>query len=232
MIVYSPIFYCAELQLACKGKITPEVADTLHYIKTLSSVECLHSNRTWKKISALHWDISYPLVTSFDQKMYALNGRSVKDFLATQRTQAAFVYDASLEEWIKLSDMPESSTSSKHGSVAVLGRKIYVMLVDEYVFSFDRILNEWQKLETKFPSGHACASVLAWKGYILVCGGRTNKEMDDDPHAHRTSVIRKFNQYTHEWSESTMKLPHKMSSHFVFPIVKKVANRVNKIYRK
>ncbi len=31
MIVYTPIFYCAELQLAFKGKITREVADTLHW---------------------------------------------------------------------------------------------------------------------------------------------------------------------------------------------------------
>ncbi len=31
MIVYTPIFYCAELQLAFNGKITQEVADTLHF---------------------------------------------------------------------------------------------------------------------------------------------------------------------------------------------------------
>ncbi len=31
MIVYTPIFHCAELQPASKGKITREVADTLHY---------------------------------------------------------------------------------------------------------------------------------------------------------------------------------------------------------
>ncbi len=30
MIVYTPIFYCAELKLAFKGKITRKVADTLH----------------------------------------------------------------------------------------------------------------------------------------------------------------------------------------------------------
>ena len=30
MIVYTPIFYCAELQLAFKGKLTRKVADTLH----------------------------------------------------------------------------------------------------------------------------------------------------------------------------------------------------------
>ena len=30
MIVYPPIFYCAELKLAFKGKITRKVADTLH----------------------------------------------------------------------------------------------------------------------------------------------------------------------------------------------------------
>ncbi len=29
MIVYTPIFYCAELQLAFNDKITREVADTL-----------------------------------------------------------------------------------------------------------------------------------------------------------------------------------------------------------
>ena len=31
MIVYTPIFYCAELQLAFNDKITREVADTLQY---------------------------------------------------------------------------------------------------------------------------------------------------------------------------------------------------------
>ena len=31
MIVYTPIFYCAELQLSFKGKITRKVADTLQY---------------------------------------------------------------------------------------------------------------------------------------------------------------------------------------------------------
>ncbi len=30
MIVYTPIFYCAELKLAFKGKLTWKVADTLH----------------------------------------------------------------------------------------------------------------------------------------------------------------------------------------------------------
>ena len=29
MIVYTPIFYCAELKLAFKGKLTWKVADTL-----------------------------------------------------------------------------------------------------------------------------------------------------------------------------------------------------------
>ncbi len=32
MIVYTPIFYCAELQLAFNDKITREVADTLQFI--------------------------------------------------------------------------------------------------------------------------------------------------------------------------------------------------------
>ncbi len=32
MIVYTPIFYCAELQLAFKGKLTRKVADTLHFL--------------------------------------------------------------------------------------------------------------------------------------------------------------------------------------------------------
>ncbi len=31
MIVYTPIFYCAELKLAFKGKLTWKVADTLQY---------------------------------------------------------------------------------------------------------------------------------------------------------------------------------------------------------
>ncbi len=30
--VYTPVLYCAELQLTFKGKITREVADTLQYI--------------------------------------------------------------------------------------------------------------------------------------------------------------------------------------------------------
>ncbi len=37
MIVYTPIFYCAELQLAFNDKITREVADTLQYIEYFDS---------------------------------------------------------------------------------------------------------------------------------------------------------------------------------------------------
>ncbi len=32
MILYTPIFKCAELKLAFKGKLTWKVADTLHFV--------------------------------------------------------------------------------------------------------------------------------------------------------------------------------------------------------
>ncbi len=40
MIVYTPIFYCAELKLAFKGKLTWKVADTLQYVCTVLFMEC------------------------------------------------------------------------------------------------------------------------------------------------------------------------------------------------
>ncbi len=38
MVVYTPISYCAELQLAFKGKITREVADTLQKLPVNNQV--------------------------------------------------------------------------------------------------------------------------------------------------------------------------------------------------
>ncbi len=58
MIVYTPIFYCAELKLAFKGKLTWKVADTLHM--HIWYDDCKHAFLALKKALVQPPVLAYP----------------------------------------------------------------------------------------------------------------------------------------------------------------------------
>ncbi len=184
----------------------------------LSSVEYLGSNGTWAVVAGLPKELSSPLITSYNQNIYVLNGRyDYKNWRNDkEEATAAFVYDLYTRQWVQLAKMPIDKDSFEHGSVAVLGRTIYVISGDGRFLSFDPILNMWTELTRCDP--YANTAAFAWKGRVLVSGGQSNSGRDEDIHRYRTSCIMEYNPGKNEWTGSSMTLPKKMSSHFIFPI--------------
>ncbi len=83
---------------------------------------------------------------------------------------------------------------------------------------YDPILSQWTIL-SKCQHEHADGPALVWKDRVLVCGGRSCKAIKNDGgKPGGTSAIEEYDPETDTWTVSTIELPDKLSSHFVFSI--------------
>ncbi len=64
--------------------------------------------------------------------------------------------------------------------------------------SFDPILNQWTSLNP-YLQQHIAGSAVAWKGQILICGGKRNNTADGKPEK-ETSLMENYYPENDTWT--------------------------------
>ncbi len=179
--------------------------------KALSSVECLCDvSGKWDKMPDLPKAMYHGLAVASRAQLLVFGGRTDK-----AGSVSSFGFSKNQGEWQALPDMPRECNFV---SGVTFKSKIYIVGgFQQSCMCYDPILCQWTTL-SQCRHEHADGPALVWKGKILVCGGRSNKAKCDDGKPGSTSVIEEYDPETDTWTVSAIKLPKKLSSHFVFSI--------------
>ncbi len=125
MIVYTPIFYCAELKLAFKGKLTWKVADTLQYKHYY--IEVFH------------------IFYSKENYLFAHTGASVEPWPRKVHHSVAVRWKKYGGKWINLWMMTESQSNA---SQITQGLRVYASIHGYWrpcMTTTSRIMEVWKR---------------------------------------------------------------------------------------
>ena len=176
----------------------------------MSSVERLQiNNRHWRVMPDIPKTLVHAMTVGHKQCIYVFGGRD----MMSNDSKSCYEYDTLNQSCRQLSDMP---APCELGSAVVNKSMIYLVGgFGQTCMAFNPALNLWNIL-CKCRYQHADAPALVWKHKILICGGRSNQEKDEDGEPGSTSVIEEYEPETDRWTVSQIELPKKLDSHFVF----------------
>lgn len=191
-----------------------------YYFATVECLDLLNvsdaGTNSWKTLSQLPKSLSNAMSVAFHQYIYVLGGTTWGE----EPSKSVFVRDSNSDKWNDMGEMPNMCA---YTSAVVLQNKIYVVGgFNRMCLPFDPILNQWTSLSS-CQQEHIAGSALAWKGQILICGGKKrignptkcSKDRGDGRSQEDTALIEEYDPKTNTWRVSQTKLPRNMCFHSV-----------------